>query len=52
MKSDVPGEEQDTLSLHPFQVYRWFNENGGKEVLQIEKPLDTLKHKEVGEILA
>ena len=46
MKSDVPDEERDTISLHPFQVYKWLNEIGIKEDLPIEKPFYTPKHKD------
>jgi len=40
-KSSVETEERSSLSLHPFQVYRWFVARGGKETSPVEKPLDT-----------
>ena len=44
-KSDAPGEDRPTLTLHPLQVYRWFKKQNGKEKSPNEKPRLTDKHK-------
>ena len=46
MKSNVPGETTPTLSLRRRQVSDWFKEQGGKEVLAVEKSLLTTEHKQ------
>ena len=47
LRSDAPGEVRPTLHLHKKQLNRWFNEQGGKEKPDTQKPLDTAKHKQL-----
>ncbi len=44
-KSSVPSETRATIALSHNQLYRWFQEVGGKEYSPVEKPLDTPRHR-------
>ena len=45
-KSRYPTELRASLDLNHMQVFRWFNEQNGKELSPIENPYDTPEHAE------
>ena len=44
-RSQIVSEKRDSLIMNRRQLNNWFNNNGGKEISPIEKPLDTPIHK-------
>ena len=46
-RSLVDMDARDAVNLTRYQVNNWFNDNGGKEISPVEKPLDTSEHKKM-----
>ena len=44
-RSQIVSETRDSFNINRRQLNNWFNDNGGKEISPIEKPLDTPIHK-------